>query len=208
MERDDVNDLKDAWTQYDKKLSEQLKFNEELLRKLNMSHSKREMQSPLLYEITGIAVAFLMIVFVMAYSVRYMDEPKYSIPGFIAAAVGLVYFIFAVIRAGRFLSIDYYGSPVLKVQKDLILLNKLVLRLRKYELILLPALVLPLLPLLFKVIHNIDIYQNLPLLLIEVVLILGIGYPLTFWINKQIYDKKFKNAERLLSELQQFEKEK
>lgn len=203
----ELDDLKGAWAHYDKKLTENLKFNEELLRKMNLNNSKREMQKPLIYELIGIAVLFFMIIYVVAYSIRFIEEPKYSIPGFIAAIVGLVYLIFGIYRANRFLNVDYFCSSVLKLQMDITKLKKLVLRLRKYELLLIPILAIPLLPLLFKAIHNIDIYQNFRLLIIEIVLILGIGYPLTFWINKYLYDKKFKNTEKLLEELERFEKE-
>lgn len=203
----ELDDLKDTWTQYDKKLTENLKLNEELLRKMNLNNSKREMQKPLIYELTGIAITFFAILWLVALSIKLIGEPKYSVPGFVSATVGVVYFIFGIIRANRFLNIDYYGSSVVRLQKDLALLNKLVLYLRKFELILIPVLVLLALPLLFKFIHNIDIYSNIKLFIIEIVLILGFGYPLTFWINKHLYDNKFKSAIQLLTELEKFEKE-
>jgi hypothetical protein len=120
----------------------------------------------------------------------------------------MAFLMFAIIKANRFLSVDYYGSSVVKLQKDIAILNRLVLRLRKYELALFPLLILAILPLLFKAIHNIDIYHNIKLFTIEMILILGIGFPLTFWINKHLYDKKFKNTERFLMEIDKFESEK
>ncbi|MEA4840954.1 MAG: hypothetical protein VB110_08130 [Bacteroidales bacterium] len=203
----ELDDLKSAWAQYDKKLAVNLKFNQELLRKMNLNIFKKELQKPLIYELSGVAVMFIFMIYVVASSIRFIDEPKYCIPGFISALLGLVFLVYAIIKANKFLSIDYYGSSVLKLQKEIATLNRQVLRLRKYELVLFPFLVLPLLPILFKTIHNIDIYQNIKLLSIEVILILGIGFPLTLWINKHLYDKKFKNAERLLQEIEKFESE-
>lgn len=204
----ELDDLKGAWERYDKKLTENLKFNEELLRKMNLNNSKSEMQKPLIYEIVGIAVSSLLIVYVAATSIRFINEPKYCIPGFVSAITGLILFIFAIIKTNKFLSVDYYGSSVLKLQKNITTLNKLVLRLRKFELILFPLLILPLLPLLYKAIHNIDIYKNIKLFAIEIILILGIGFPFALWINKHLYDEKFKNAERFLKEIDNFESEK
>ena len=203
----ELDDLKGAWEKYDKKLTENLKFNEELLRKMNLNNSKSEMQKPLIYEIVGVAVSFLLIVYVVGSSIRFINEPKYCIPGFVSAITGLILFIFAIIKTNKFLSIDYYGSSVLKLQKDITTLNKLVLQLRKFELILFPLLILPLLPILFKAIHNMDIYKNIKLFAIEIILILGIGFPLTLWINKHLYDEKVKNAERFLKEIDNFESE-
>jgi hypothetical protein len=204
----ELDELKDAWTQYNKNLALNLKFNEELLRKMNFNNSKKELQKPLIYELLGVAVMFILIVYVTASSIRFINEPKYCIPGFISALIGLVLLIFAIIKANKFLGIDYYGSSVVKLQKDITTLNRLVLRLRKYESVLFPILVLPLLPLLFKVIHNIDIYQNIKLFSIEIILILGTGLPVALWINKHLYDKGFKNTERLLQEIDKFELDK
>jgi hypothetical protein len=204
----ELDDLKNAWAQYNKNLAANLKFNEELLRKMNFNNSKKELEKPLIIELSSVATMFLLIVYVVASSIRFINEPKYCIPGFISASIGLVLLIFAVIKTNKFLSIDYYGSSVVKLQKDITLLNRLVLRLRKYELALFPLLVLPLLPLLFKAIHNINIYQNIKLFSIELILILSIGFPLTIWVNKHLYDKKFKNTERLLQEIEKFESEK
>ncbi len=203
----ELDDFKKEWSQYDKKLSANLKLNEELLYKLNLNNSKREMQKPLVYELISIAILFLFIVYILANALRLVDQIQYSIPGFVSAGIMGIYLVFAIIRAKGFLEIDYYNTPVLKLQRDVLSLKKKVLCYRKYELILIPFLVLPLIPLLFKVIHNINIYQNIRLLVIEVVLILAIGYPLVIWINKYLYDHKFRNSEKLLAELDEFEKE-
>lgn len=204
----ELDDFKSAWEQYNRNLAIYLKVNEELLRKMNFNNSKKELDKPLIYELLGVAVMFILIVYVVASSFRFISELKYCIPGFISASIGLVFLIFAIIKANKFLSIDYYSSSVVKLQKDITLLNRLVLRLRKYELVLFPLLILPLLPLLFKAIYNRDIYQNIKLFSIEVILILGIGYPFALWINKHLYDEKFKNTEKLLQEIDKFESEK
>ena len=203
----ELEDLKGAWAHYDQKLSENLKFNEKLLQKMNLNHSKREMQKPFIYECIGIAILFILLAYISAFLIRYIHEPKYAIPGFISAVVTFVCLIFGLYRANRFLNIEYYGSSVLTLQKDIARLKKLVLSLRKYEMALYPILVITVLPLLFKTIHNYDIYQNIKLLSIEIALVIGISLPLTLWINKHLYDKKFKNTESLLAELEKFEKE-
>jgi hypothetical protein len=203
----ELDELKATWAQYDKKLSQNLKFNEELLKKMNLEKSRKELQKPLMYEIAGVLIGFVFFVYTTAVSIRFVDEPKYAVPGFVAAVVCLAYTVFSVIKANKFLSIDYYNSSVLKLQKDIARLNKLVLRLRKYELLMFPLFVLPLLPVLIKAINNVDIYANTTLLIFEIVFTMGIGYPLCFWINKQLYDKKFRNTVQFLKEIEAFEAE-
>ncbi len=203
----ELDDLKNTWSQYDKMLADNLRLNEELLRKLNLNSSKREMQKVLVYELINIVTAVLVIIFTLWLSVYYINLLRFCIPGFITIAVSAVYLILGIIRTKGLLNIDYYGSPVVKVQTEILTLKRKTLHLRKYELILLPLLLLPLLPLLFKFVHNIDIYKELSLLVFEVVLITGLAYPLLMWTYKHFYDKKFKNAENLLAELDKFKNE-
>lgn len=201
----ELDDFKNSWAEYDKKLSKNLRFNEELLQKMNLNSSRREMQKLLIYEVVSIFILIFLIFYILSNSIYYIYQLRYSIPGFIGVCVALIYLAFSFIRINDLLNIDYYGSAVVKVQKRILSLKRKTLRFRKYELILLPILVLPIIPIMFKAIHNIDIYRNLRLLIIEIVVVIGLAFPLFFWINKSLYDKKFKNAESLLKELEKFE---
>jgi len=65
----ELDDLKNIWAQYDKKLSDNLKLNEDLLRRMNLDKSKQEMQKPLNYKIASVILnlfflLFLVIVFI------------------------------------------------------------------------------------------------------------------------------------------------
>jgi len=203
----ELEDLKQAWSQYDKKLKENLKTNKELLRSMNLDKSKREMQKPLGYEILSIVIIFLTVVFFFGFTLRFITEIKFSIPSFIGASIGIMYLVFAILKVDRFVKIDYYGSPIITVQKKITELKAFILKLRKFEFIFLPLLIVTILPIAFKAIHNIDIYKNLKLFIIEVVFILGVSYPIGFWINRNLYDKKIKDAILFLNEIENFEKE-
>jgi hypothetical protein len=201
----ELDDLKSAWAQYDKKLTNHLRLNEELLRKWNLESAKRELQKPLQYELTGVVGQFVLIFTTVAFSVKVIDEPKYCVPGFIAAVFEIVGLVFAILKTNKFMNIDHYGTPILKLQKEIASVNKLVLLLRKYELILIPLVVLPSLPLIFKVLKHVDIYSHIELFSVAALLILGIGIPLTLWINKHLYDKKFQASAKLLKEIEDYE---
>lgn len=203
----ELDDLKNKWTQYDKKLSDNLHLNEALLRKLNLKGSQQEMKKLLVFELINIVFAVFLILFVFSNSIYYIHQLRFSVPGFICIGTTFIYLIFGIIRTRAFLKIDYYGSSVLKVQKDILSLKSKSLKFRKFELILLPVLILPILPLLFKVVHNIDIYQHFESMMIEMLIVLGLAYPLVFLTYKYFYDKKFKNAEQHLADLKRFELE-
>jgi hypothetical protein len=201
----ELDDLKSAWAQYDKKLTNHLRLNEELLRKWNLESAKRELQKPLQYELTGVVGQFVLIFTTVTFSVKVIDEPKYCVPGFIAAVFEIVGLVFAILKTNKFMNIDHYGTPILKLQKEIASVNKLVLLLRKYELILIPLVVLPSLPLIFKVLKHVDIYSHIELFSVAALLILGIGIPLTLWINKHLYDKKFQASAKFLKEIEDYE---
>lgn len=203
----EIEDLKQAWSQYDKNLKENLKTNQELLRNMNLDKSKREMQKPLIYEIISVVILFLTVVFFFVFSLKFISEVKFSIPGFAGVLLGIVYLAFAIMKVNRFVKIEYYKSTIVTLQKDLNKLKALILRLRKFELYLLPLLIISILPIAFKAIHDIDIYRNVKLFLLEVAFIIGISYPVSFWINKHLYDNKIKDVNSFLNEIDNFEKE-
>jgi hypothetical protein len=203
----ELDEFKQIWSQYDKKLNENLKFNEELLRKMNLSRARQELQKPLIYELISTTVIFFTIVFASVFSIRLIEEIQFSITGFVGILIGTFYLIFSIMKVNRFVKIDYYGSSIVKLQKDLSILNTFILRLRKIETIILPFLVITILPIAFKAVHNINIFGNLLIFIIEVVIILGISYPVGFWINRNFYDKKIKDAQMFLKEIERFEKE-
>jgi ABC-type multidrug transport system permease subunit len=203
----ELDDIKKTWEAYDKKLSDSLQMNETLLRKLNLNTTRKEMQKLLGFEIFNIICAVAILLVVGAITNRYFLQPKFSIPGFIIIMVDLVYLVFGVKRTRDLLAIDYYSSSVVKLQKDVLTAKKRSLYFRKFEILLLPFFLLPMMPLLFKLMHNIDVYANVSMILVNALIMLAIAYPILLWIYKYFYDKKFKSAERLLAELKQFEHE-
>ncbi len=203
----ELDELKQLWTEYNTKLSANLKLNEELLRKMNLSKARQELQRPLVSEVITIVIVFLAVIFVTGFSIRVISEIQYSVPGLIGVIIGMMYVVFSTMKVNRFLKIDYYNLPVVKLQRELSDLNRFIIRFRRIEFIMLPFLVLAILPVAFKTVNNIDIYSNIPLFIFEVCFIIGISFLVGTWINRNIYDKKLKDAERFLKEIENFEKE-
>jgi len=195
------------WSEYDSKLSKNLKLNEKLLQKINFGKAKQEMQKPLAIEIFDVIIMFITIAFLTKFSFQFIDEIQFSLTGFTSVLLGTLYLIFALRKVNKFVKIDYYNSTVIKLQKEVLLLKTSLLSIRKIELLLLPFFVITFLPILFKGIHNINLFENLRLFGIEFGLILIIGYPVAFWVNKNLYDKKIKETEFLLKETDNYEKD-
>jgi uncharacterized membrane protein len=204
----ELDELKSAWAQYDKKLSRSLELNEVILKKMNLKDSKNEIQKTTLYELSNVVLMALWVVIVGFFSFRIIDKPQFSVPGFFSAAIACVYVAFAVVKLMRFLSIDHYGSSILQLQQDVEGANELMLRLRKYELLLIPFILTPILPLLFKVVHHVDVYDNPRTFLISLILILVFAFPSTFLVNKYMYDRRFQNSQRLLKMIEEYKLDK
>ena len=203
----ELEELRNHYTQYDKKLSLNLKFNEELLRKMNLDSFRKEIQKPYIYEIINVIVCFIIFSCFLACSFEVFYDIKYSLSGFISSFITLIYIILSLIKIGKFTKIDYYNSPIIKLQKDLMSLKAIILRMRKLELTMLPLVIVAMFPILFKCIYNANIYTNVTLFITMVVIFLCVNFPLAFWLNKNIYDKKLKNANDFLDDLKRFENE-
>ncbi len=204
----ELDELKIAWSKYDEKLNKSLILNERLLKNMNMEKARKEMKNPLVIEILGIVVLFIIVAFLIASSIRLIEEIQFSLTGFIAAIFGLIYLIFTIITVNRFLKIDYYNSNIIKLQKEISQIKKFLLRLRKVELIMAPFFFITLFPILFKTIKNKDVFENPLKYGIEIIIGLGIGYSIILWVNKHFYDNKIKNTKIFLEEIEDFEKEK
>lgn len=201
----ELDEIKNIWSQYDEKLNKNLKFNETLLQKMNLNKSRLEMQKPLIYELISAMLVFLFTAYLIAISMRIINEPKFSVPGLIAAVITIIYFAFSVIRLNKFLKLEYYDSSILKLQKQIANLKYTTSRFLKFELILAPFLVLTTLPIMFKVIHNFNVYENVLVASLVTIFVIACSIPLVIWIYKHLYAKKISNTEKLLKEIEAFE---
>jgi len=64
----ELDDFKSMWAKYDKKLSANLKFNEELLRRMSIDKSKRVLLKPIYMFYTKVLIVFIFFVLVLNFS--------------------------------------------------------------------------------------------------------------------------------------------
>lgn len=204
----ELDDLKGAWAQYDKKLSENLKFNEVLFKKLNLDKSRREMSSPLNYEIGSVVISGVFLIFVTSWTIQFGKDWIYLISGILSILSFVTMLGFALVKVKLLSNIDYYNSPVIELQKALYRFKDKYFRLKRLEIILFPFYVIFLMPICAKGLRNFDLMSHPIRFIIAVVLAIGIGLPVALWIYKQMYEKKIKNTAYFLSELTKFEEEK
>lgn len=203
----ELNDLKSMWDSYDAKLSKNLKINEELLRKMNLDKSKQEMKTTNYYEITGLCINFFTFIYILSLSIKFIDFLRFSIPGFLCVFVLAVYTVFSVLKVGKLSRVNYFSDSIVSLQKKLAAIKTAVLKFRKWELYLIAPLTVTILPILFFELYHIDVYVERKWFFIELLAILLVVFPLSFWINKVVYDKRIKNTESFLKTIADFENE-
>ncbi len=203
----ELDELKGVWAQYDKKLSDSLRLNEELLKKSVLDKSNREMKTPLNYEIGTAIITCILSLFLGVSTYRFASEIKFLIPGLIATILTLSGFISSVKKVNALTGIDYYNSSVVELQRSINRIKQKAILSRKAEYYLFPLYTISFAPIFVKAVYNIDIYSKSQIFFMGLILALIIYYPLAFWFYKIGYDKKMKNSSNFLNELNRFEKE-
>ena len=203
----ELDELKAAWQQHHKALAENTRINIELYKAVKINQAKSELRKPIVYEMVSVAVLFAFALYVFGSSLRIHDQLRFSVPGFAASVIALIYLIFSILKIRRSQKIEYYGTPVVQLQEAITHLHMRILRLRKFELILLVPFIVTALPILFIAVHGIDLYVHAGWFIFEIVVAIGVGVPLTIWLNRHLYDKKIEAAKRMLSDLQHFKSE-
>jgi hypothetical protein len=156
----DLDELRLEWQQQFKRAADNTKVNLEMLRQVKISDSRRELQKPLSFEIFSAVVFFLFATYLILVSLRLPGNLKFSVPGFGGAALTIVYLVFSVIKISMFMKIDFFYTPVVRLQSEIVKLEMLMLRFRKIELLLLLPLAMTAWPVLMFTFHGIDLYVN------------------------------------------------
>jgi len=203
----ELDDLKTVWAQYDKKLTENLKLNEELLKKMNLDKSKQEMQKPLNYEIGTVVITCLLFLYLGVSTFRFASEMKFFIPGLVSSLLTLMGLISSIKKVNSLTKIDYFNSSVVELQKSINIAKKKAILFRKIEYYVFPLYVVSFAPIFVKAVYNIDIYIKSEIYITGLIVALVIYYPFAIWYYKNGYDKKLKNTSDFLNDLNRFEKE-
>jgi hypothetical protein len=203
----ELDDLKTAWAQYDKKLTENLKFNEELLRKMNLEKSKKEMNAPLTYEIISLATGIIFLLYIVSATIRFSTELKFLLPGLITSFTFIIYLYLSFTKIRLLSNIDFYYSPIIELQKSVNIFKQKYLQFKKYELYVFPVFAISASPILAKAMRNFDLFAHPYRYIIAIVLSLILYYPLAIWFYKNLFEKRVRNTTTFLEELIRFEKE-
>lgn len=203
----ELEEIKKIWTSYNEKLDKNIKFNEEFLVKINLDKSKKEMNTPLNYEICSIITAILVILLILKFTLNYGDNIVYLLSGILSIILCTIAFFLSFHKIKLLLHIDYFSMSVVDIQKSILKFKTTYLLYKKIEMILSPLLIITILPVLGKGIRGFDFSLYMYNYIIITIIALLISYPILILIYKNLYDKKMKHAFQLLKEIQSFEED-
>lgn len=204
----ELEDLKQVWSDYDKKLTKNLKINNELIRKMNLNNAKSTMDTPKRIEIVNVIFGFAFVLFVIHYTMKFAADYRLIISGVLTS----IWFTISMILSIRLLNcitkVDFYKDSILKIQKQLNGFRKMYYIEKKYGLYTGPILVISMIPITVKALTGIDVFQVPIRYAIAVGLCLIVGYPVSIWTYKNCYENKMIDTDRFLEEITSFEEEK
>ncbi len=203
----EIDDLQQAWAQYDKKLNENLKLNEQLLRTMNLDKSKKEMNAPFAYELVSLIIGGIFMIFIIATTYKYANRIELLTSGILTSMIFTLALIGAYKKLKILSNIDYYKAPIVDLQKSLMKFDTLYLKCKKIEFILFPVFFIVAAPILTMGLRGFDILEHWDRYSIAFVGAMALFYPIIIWIYKHWYSNKLRNVNDFMDELNKFELE-
>lgn len=120
----EVQQLKEIWLEYDKKLEKQVKLNVQMLKTMNLDKTRSSLQQFVRTPTLGLVIGLIVQMAMGAFIYHHLSMPQYVI----TAALIWVFALFQVISSGYQLSILLptrvggeinYDTPVTEIQKKL-----------------------------------------------------------------------------------------
>ncbi len=203
----ETDNIKNTWAQYDESLANKLRIDEETLRMVNLDRTKDQMEYPYISEMVELIGGALVGAAVAVMSFRLKEEPIYLLLGLIVVLVGSLYIKNALKKIRLLKQVNYYDTPVVKLQAKLAQIKKRILKLRKTELLLFPLYLLPIAAITSRTFYNVDVFGNMTQFAGKYAVALAVAYLFVFLIHKHLYDKKTKEVEKIIAWLKEFEKD-
>jgi hypothetical protein len=155
----ELQELKNIWTEYDKKLDKTLQINMKLLRKMNFDKIANKATTLLMYKLIEMAILLFMMIYLYSFAIQYFTVPEFCISALLTAGfitAGFVSDIRQVIIAAQ-LRADY-AAPIAPIQKKIVKLKMLIVNYVKGSLFSIPF--FPFLLLLAgKIMFDIDFWE-------------------------------------------------
>ncbi len=185
----ELQDMKDRWNEYDRKLDANLRLNTRVLREFGLNRvdsSLRRLTRTIVFELLmGLVAAVLLGSFIG----DHLGEMRFLAPA-LALDVFVLYFIGWSIRQWVALGSLDYGESVVEIQRKLEMLRIDRIRMTKWVFLLSPLVWLPLLIVGVEGFLGLDVYAILDTAWLAANFVFGLAViPLMLWLSKRYADR-------------------
>jgi len=135
----ELQEFKDIWSDYDRKLDRNLQLNMQLLKQLNLDKAKNKLNRLLWLKGIEVAVFILMTLCMGSFIANNWPALQFTISGLILAAVLIMWIISVVKQLAIIADLQMgYADAIAPVQKKIERLKLHILNYTKYSFVLLP----------------------------------------------------------------------
>lgn len=185
----ELDDLKDRWNEYDRKLDSSLRLNSRVLRELGLNRvdsSLRRLTRVIVFELLmGLVAAVLLGSFIA----DHLREVRFLVPA-VALDLFVIYFIGWAIRQWVALASLDYGASVVEIQRKLELLRIDRIRMTKWVFLLSPLLWIPLLIVGVEGLAGVDAYAAFDTAWLVSNFVFGLAVvALALWVSRRYADR-------------------
>ncbi|MFQ5640059.1 MAG: hypothetical protein ACE5IR_18935 [bacterium] len=192
----ELQELKNIWREYDKKLDKNMKLNLHILKKMNLDKTKSALEKFIKTPALGLIIGIIVQIAMGSFIYSHFSMPQYVIPAVLIWSFALFQVIFSGYQLSIILPIEQggainYDMPITEIQKKLERLK--VYRIRyltvtrfSYGLLWLPVLIVG-----CKAFFNYDFYLHFNHTWIVCVILCGLVFT-TFgiWLSIKLSDRK------------------
>lgn len=185
----EIDEIKSMWKNYDEKLERSWQLNLKLLRNSNLDKAKSKLRSILLLNVFTLGLSFLLQFGLLSFIWQHSESLHYVCAAAILICwLGLVSYS-AIQQLKMILEMDY-AAPVLQIQKRLLILRLAILKYFRLTVLIIP-LYIAFMIVGFELIMGFDIYTfaNPNWWWSQVILSIGVFFPLTLWLYKKLSPK-------------------
>ncbi len=185
----ELDDLKDRWNEYDRKLDTSLRLNSRVLREFGLNRvdsSLRRLTRVIVFELL---MGILATVLLGGFIADHLGEMRFLLPA-VALDLFVIYFIGWSIRQWIALSSLDYGESVVEIQRKLELLRIDRIRMTKWVFLLSPLLWIPLLIVGVEGFLGLDAYAILDTAWLVSNFVFGLAViALAVWVSRRYADR-------------------
>ena len=203
MSTAETNEMNDIWREENKRLEEQLKVNETLLRKLTVSNAATRYEKLLMVSIWGRNLALVYCLIAIVYAMRTFATPVYSIPPMFGALAMFCSFV----SHWKLKRPNFEHLSVVELQKSICAFRIHTEKMKVWDIAAVAFWLITLAPAWLKRSYNLSLYDNprtitiffsLSVLLMAIIYLSGVAMYAAI-------NQKLQRSEQILANIKLFE---